>query len=379
MTSSCEAVVIGGGFYGCTLAVMLSQARRDVVLLEEAPDLLTRASYNNQARVHNGYHYPRSFMTGLRSVANYPRFVAEFRNCIDSAFEKVYAIAQRNSKVNAYQFAEFCKRIGAPVRPAKPQVRRLFDSATVEEVFSVREYAFNAARLRDTMRRRMENKVRIVHGAHVAAVEPGPGDRSTVVLANGGRVSAEAVFNCTYSRINCILSGSGITPLPLKHEITELALIEPPAEVRGLGITVMDGPFFSTMPFPAAGLYTLSHVRYTPHEAWMEPATLRDPYEYMRQRNPASRQVLMVKDAARYLPCIVGARYVRSLFEVKTVLVQNEMDDGRPILLRRHGELGNVYTIMGGKIDNVYDVLQALDDMNRLAKQPVASGAERGA
>ena len=32
----------------------------------------------------------------------------------------------------------------------------------------------------------------------------------------------------------------------------------------------MCGPFFSLMPFPAAGLQTLSHVRYTPHFAWLE-------------------------------------------------------------------------------------------------------------
>ena len=32
-------------------------------------------------------------------------------------------------------------------------------------------------------------------------------------------------------------------------ELAELALIEPPEELRPFGITVMDGPFFSCMPF----------------------------------------------------------------------------------------------------------------------------------
>jgi hypothetical protein len=55
------------------------------------------------------------------------------------------------------------------------------------------------------------------------------------------------------------------------------------------------------------------------------------------------------------------AEYVRSLFEIKTVLLQNEVDDGRPILCRRDYGLENFYVILGAKIDNIYDVLQTLD------------------
>ena len=60
-----DAVVIGGGFYGCAIAIYLVKQRglKQVHLVEREPGILTRASYNNQARVHNGYHYPRSFTT----------------------------------------------------------------------------------------------------------------------------------------------------------------------------------------------------------------------------------------------------------------------------------------------------------------------------
>ena len=83
--------VIGGEFYGCVIALELSERHDEVVLLEKADDLMTRASLINQARVHNGYHYPRSIMTAFRSFANFPRFVAEYRDVVDRSFEKVYA------------------------------------------------------------------------------------------------------------------------------------------------------------------------------------------------------------------------------------------------------------------------------------------------
>lgn len=39
---------------------------------------LQRASFINQARVHNGYHYPRSVSTASKSAHYYERFVRTF-------------------------------------------------------------------------------------------------------------------------------------------------------------------------------------------------------------------------------------------------------------------------------------------------------------
>src|SRR3954453_8374790 len=112
-----DAVIVGGGFYGLYLAEFLAARVGRVVLCERGPDLMARASYANQARVHNGYHYPRSVLTAVRSRVNFPRFVDEFGPAVDATFEKLYAVARRGSKVTAGQFAEAMRRIGAPVEP----------------------------------------------------------------------------------------------------------------------------------------------------------------------------------------------------------------------------------------------------------------------
>ena len=52
------AVIVGGGFYGCEVARELRRYFDRVLLLENEADLMHGASYNNQARVHQGYHYP---------------------------------------------------------------------------------------------------------------------------------------------------------------------------------------------------------------------------------------------------------------------------------------------------------------------------------
>lgn len=136
------------------------------------------------------------------------------------------------------------------------------------------------------------------------------------------------------------------------------------AELERIGITLMDGPFFSCMPFPAEGCHSLSHVRYTPHGYFIDDDGCRDPVAELSVSHPQSKQLYMIAAAVRYLPCLRRARYLRSLFEVKTVLVHNgKADDGRPILLRRERMHPRFLSILGGKIDNIYDIFDRLNPL----------------
>jgi hypothetical protein len=60
-----------------------------------------------------------------------------------------------------------------------------------------------------------------------------------------------------------------------------------------------------------------------------------------------SRYEYMVRDASRYMPILKDCEYVRSHFEVKTVMQANEVDDGRPILFRRDPLLPALIHVMG--------------------------------
>lgn len=362
-----DAVIIGGGFYGAAIAVYLAKQRglKRIVLVERESALLTRASYNNQARVHNGYHYPRSFTTAYRSRINLPRFVHAWPDAVTQNFTKLYAIARRNSKVTAKQFVRFCGEIGAKVEPADQTLRQLFEPRLIEEVFLVEEYVFDSTRLASWAERELkECGVQIRLETCVTKILKGSNGMLRVAMqSNRGAEelsSCRYVFNCTYSGLNQVKGDFPGTRTGLKQEITEMALMLAPPALRGLGITVMDGPFFSMMPFPARGLHTLSHVRYTPHLHWNDQQGI-DPYQKLKQYERVTRVDRIVRDVGRYLPAVLDAQYIDSIFEVKTVLVKNEGDDGRPILFEKHPELPGCYSVLGGKIDNIYDILEKLD------------------
>jgi glycine/D-amino acid oxidase-like deaminating enzyme len=370
MQSLCDAVVIGGGFFGCMIALHLRRTCARVVILEAGDRLLGRASYNNQARVHNGYHYPRSPLTAFRSRVNFPRFVAEFEECVVADFAKYYAVARRFSKVSARQFRNVFDRIGAPIHVAPARIRRLFNPALIEEVFTVQEYAFDAVKLAQRMQSALdESGVELRLGSEVTALERRPsGAIGLLVRTSGGwqEVLAAQVFNCTYSRLNHVLASSRLPTIALKHERVEMALIEVPDPLRNLGITVMCGPFFSVMPFPPRSLHTLSHVRYTPHESWSDAGgTVRDPTACLEQAPRRTSFPYMLRDAARFLPVLRESLYVDSLWEIKTVLPTSEVDDSRPILVRKHFGMDNLHCILGAKLDNIYD---ALDEIERIVQ-----------
>lgn len=365
-----DAVVIGGGFYGAAIAVYLAKQRglKRILLIEREPALMLRASYNNQARVHNGYHYPRSFTTAYRSRVNLPKFVRDWPQAVTQDFTKLYAIARRNSKVTARQFERFCRDIGADIQPADSALRTLFEPRLIEDVFLVKEYAFDTTKLASWAERELkECGVEIRYQTRVTEISKVAQAHLQVVAEaqQGGKelITCSYVFNCTYSGLNQFKGGFPGVRTGLKQEITEMALMQMPASLSNLGITVMDGPFFSMMPFPARGLHTLSHVRYTPHLHWNDQQGI-DPYEKLRHYERATRVDRMVRDVGRYIPAVLEAKHIDSLFEVKTVLVKNESDDGRPILFERHAELPGCYSVLGGKVDNIYDVLEKLDAEN---------------
>ena len=49
---------------------------------------------------------------------------------------------------------------------------------------------------------------------------------------------------------------------------------------------------------------------------------------------------------------------------MKTLLVRNERDDARPILLHAHKDAPRLYTVLGAKIDNIYDLFDVLPTVN---------------
>ena len=195
-----------------------------------------------------------------------------------------------------------------------------------------------------------------------------------VRLSSGESLTGDWVFNCTYAALNHIDSRTTVRRPALRHQIAEIVLIRPPPELQEKAVTVMDGPFFSTMPFPPRQLHSLTHVRYTHHMAWLdggehsESKPSRNPLELLAEylatgggAKTRSRANWMIRDAQRYLPALAKASVEETLFEIKTFVAETEVDDARPIYFHQDVTMPRLISILGSKIDNVFDILSYVD------------------
>ena len=327
---------------------------------------MQRASYRNQARVHNGCHYPRSILTALRSRISFPQFVSEFEDCIDSSFNKYYMVSNILSKISANQFLNFCSRVGIVCESAPRSIVALTNPYYIEKIFTVEEFAFNSEKLKNMMLKRLQSAGVESHLNQKTQSITRRKDKlvvNTYSLKSGesGIIDADMIFNCTYSMTNQVINDSKLSLIPLKHELTEMVLTKVPEELQNSGITVMDGPFFSVMPFPPKGVHSLSHVRYTPHYEWKDGENYKNIDQYYDKITKKSAWAYMIKDASRYVPVLSESQYIDSIWEVKTVLPLSENCDSRPILFKPNYGLKSFHSVVGGKIDNIYDVIKVIE------------------
>ena len=322
-----HATIIGGGFYGCCLAVHLATKHEmKVDLYERESDLMMRASRVNQARVHSGLHYPRSMQTASRCVSNLPRFCATYPQAIYAGFRALYAIPKEGSLVTPKQFEDFALQAGIPLWGAEKAHLDLFDLDVIDTVYVVQEPSFNI----DALRRQLKEEL-FEAGVHVHLGKRYTFKLSDLYLTEGW------IFDCSYSAIEWSEVGK---------LLTEVCLIKPPAKLENIGITVMDGPFFSVMPFPKhPHVHSLTDVEHTVHE-WNDLGT---NFELMRDK------------AEKYVPCMREAQFEASLFDVKALLKDTEGTSARPVMVRRGSTAPNIVSIVGSKMDNVFDCLDLVD------------------
>ena len=142
-----DRIIIGAGLYGLYAALFCGKQGMRVLVLEKEASAFSRATFVNQARVHMGYHYPRSLATATRSAGYFSRFCNDFDFCIHKAFDQIYATSSTFSWTNSEQFKAFCSHAGIRCEELSPD--KFFRSNTCDGAFLTTEYTYDAAMLRD--------------------------------------------------------------------------------------------------------------------------------------------------------------------------------------------------------------------------------------
>ena len=375
-----DKLIIGAGLYGLYSALYCARKGQKVTVLEMDEEPFSRATYINQARVHMGYHYPRSLATAMKSAGYFKRFVEDYSFCILFDFQQIYATSQHFSWTDAKEFRKFCQDAGIPCEPLS--VDRYFKEGSCDGAFLTKEYTYDAHILRDYFLEELKKytAVEILLGREVCRIVQGGDTFEVYALCQGReeRYEAPFVLNATYASVNQVLKrmemGEGLPELfGIKYELCEIILCRVNETLRDIGLTVMDGPFFSIMPFGKTGYHSLTSVTFTPHRTSFDKVPDFPCMADMACRQgmlgncndcvnrPESAWEYMSALARKYIREEYGFVYEKSLFSMKPILKASEIDDSRPTVIRYASSKPVFLSVLSGKINTVYDLDEFLE------------------
>lgn len=324
-----KIAVAGAGIYGATTAIRLSEQGHHVHLFDPL-GVMRAASAINQYRVHAGYHYPRSAETINEITEARAEFTQTFASAIVRNSRHFYAIPRDHSLTPSDTYESVMSNHGLPLRPCRPDWMN-FDF--IEKCYEVKENIYDPEVLRELVEARLKAQG-ICLQQHAFTPETRP-DYDFVVWATYGLGLSRGLFKTA------------------KYQVAEKMLIELPAELHGVALVVVDGPFTAFDPYGSSPRSLFGSAKNTNHWTTTNPSE-PIPEPYVRKLNnpdfePVSftRFEAMRADCCLSVPAARDAVYLGSRFTIR--VVEDDPEQDRRILYVREVSPGEIH-IFSGKV-----------------------------
>jgi hypothetical protein len=324
--------------------------------------------------------------TAAMSDEHKARFTEEHRSFVNHTFEKFYAIDRYGSFTDGPQFERFCEFLKIPC--ARVNEHPLFNYNRLEALYRTEEHSFDPVLLGNYYREKVEatRGITVFKKSQIQQAEVKgdaweidlqvSGDRFQVPSDKSGletsnlKLETKTVINATYAATNATNHLFGVNHLALTHEISEIAFVTSP-QFGQRGLTVMDGPFGSIMPYGLSGLLSLSSVAYTHHKISfdslphfdcqmpdIDPACRPEAPGICTDcpRRPVSNAPKMLAQMQQYFADDVRFSHLFSYYTIKSKLKASHIDDGRPTEISLLRETPKFYCLFAGKINSIYEV-----------------------
>lgn len=319
--------IIGGGWYGCHLAAALSGPEgsvTDLQLLESAGQLFAGASGGNPARLHKGFHYPRSKLTRNACASHAWDFLDAYGHLTRAVPVNLYAVAAEDSLIDFGTYRETMKASGLEFLSVRDPTEFGLRGIEGALLTAERHIVIDLAREHFTER----------------LVESG------IAKLNAGPVELDDprffTIDCTF----CALDAQAVD----RYEPCLTVLLEGPTD---RAVTIMDGPFPSIYPWnEAAGLSSLTSARWTPLtkecRTWAEANAL---LQRVSPAQVAARAHTMFDQIGAYWPAALDL-YKIADHRLTIRAMPKSGADARLVDLVRTGP--NSIRLRAGKIDAVF-------------------------
>jgi glycine/D-amino acid oxidase-like deaminating enzyme len=354
-----DVAVIGCGIFGAEIAIRVKSLGLSVSLYEAKSDILSGASANNQNRLHLGFHYPRDLETGRQSIRGFDAFKNKYSECIQEGFLNAYFIANTKSLTTPGDYLKFCELLGVSYQTISPDdfpVKVLGASTGV----LCNEVVYDCGILRQLVWQALRrDSVQVELNQRVIRIEKSEG-KYRLEFENRPPVLAGTVINASYGDINRLTAQLGHAVTEKLYEYTAVPIIQ--MDMPRVGVTIMDGPFMTLLPYGKSDnflLYNVEHSLIAKNVStqidpnWLMPDTA--PFSGVDKQQFFEKMISLCRE---FVPALATAKIKGFLEGPRMVLAHRDHTDTRPSMVTGYDQ--SYYTVMAGKIDHCMWVAEEL-------------------
>ncbi|KAL9651346.1 hypothetical protein ABK040_001298 [Willaertia magna] len=362
-----KIAIIGAGWYGCHLALVLKEEGHEVTIYEKNSEIFRGASGYNQFRLHQGLHYPRSYITRKQTLEGYKHFISRYECLTTSVDFNLYGVSQQGSLLD---FGTYKQIMDATGIKNKLFDFRHFGLAGLEGSVVCEERVLYHSAPRTYFMEKLKDNLKL--NSTIKKIETD--EDSPFVCLNDEKY--DWCINCTYNTF---------TKTPSLNQFYEPCITLIYKDIREnpyprVAITVMDGKFPSLFPYISDKedeqngdvLYTLTNVEYTPLGQYNNFKAAED--RRLQVQNNFKDEVLpriplFEQGVLKYYPSFNKHFKYHSFFtSMKTKPYDNS--DSRECTVEREGRL---ISVMSGKVNSLHvaeDMVKKLmEEVTKVTKQ----------
>lgn len=338
-----KIAIIGGGFYGCYFAKKLKEKFNNKIkidVFEKNHNILIEAGKNNQYRLHQGFHYPRSIKTIKQTIEGSKIFIKEFKKFIDIPKENIYLI-HKNSKVSFKKYLDIYKKYKVKYRKLDlKKLSYLKNHNNFQGAINTKEGVILIEKLLPFLRKKIKLNCKVINNAKIINIDEKRGS----LIDNNNKIyeNYNFIINTTYTEPNIGIKNF----YKIKYELAALIKVKNPYKKK-IGLTIMDGPYVSL--YPCNEYYsTISSVLFTPIKKFKKIEDLRIFENNLNNKYKNKTKAKIINHAKKFFNLNISLQnYSKFIMSPKTKFFKDDKDQ-RTTNIKKNKKL---ISIMCGKLD----------------------------
>ncbi len=338
-------LIIGGGIHGFSSAIALSDLDYEIMLIEKKSDFFLGTSGSTHNRAHMGYHYPRAADTVRECLDGLEMFKSQFKDVFIYPNGNYYTISKSNTETTDRQFECFCNQFNLPYEMKWPDKCFLVRDV-ISKSFLVPELIFDAKMLKSIfINRAIEKNIILKRNTELLKGQKISDDQFKVKVNENGATTeyvTNLLVNATYAYSNNILKSFGLEHHMKKYklQILEVPVVRSKHKIPGL--TVMDGPFISVMPYgKTSDLFLIYDVENSVNKQ-------KEGYVIDDSMKIKSNWEKMKNKGRQYFPFMDSLEYVDSLKAYRPIPL-HDVNRDRSTKIKQYDDFPGFYSILEGK------------------------------